>query len=168
MPLQQTILIEMGEIKVSKDKTEILSCGNLGSSMAVVMFDAANRIAGIAHVVLPDSAVDKNMGQLKTPEKYADLAIPTLAELFFQEGGQKPNTTIRIVGGAQMFNFGGGGGNFLNIGSRNNIAIRAALSKLGFAVDKAEIGGNKARSLRLLIATGQLYVKRIGENEVIL
>lgn len=164
MSLQMREQLELGDIKVTKTRTVIMAVPNIGTSIAVVLFDMEAKIGGIAHVVLPDSMLTTAPGE-QAPAKYADLAIPALMDAFTAEGGQKRSTVVKMAGGAQLFNFGGGGGNILNIGARNATAIRTALSRHGLVVEKADIGGNKSRSMRFILATGQVIVQQVGGGE---
>lgn len=165
--MQQTEHVDLGEIRVSSKKTTVFTISNVGTSIAVVIFDMQNKIGGIAHVVLPESSLSNSYVE-QVPGKYADQAIPRLLEAFTEEGGQKRTSVVRMVGGAQLFNFGGGAGNILNIGARNATAIRAAMSKQGLAIEKADTGGNKGKALRFVLATGQVYVSQIGGPEYLL
>jgi chemotaxis protein CheD len=168
MPLQTTVQIDLGHVEVANNRSVVFNVPHLGSSVAVVVFDKVKRIGGVAHVVLPESTLNPSPpmpGVKPAPGKFADTAIPLLIEQFTGKGGEKTQATVSLVGGAQLFNFGGGAGSLLNVGSRNIIAIRAALSKEGMPVDQLEVGGNKVRTLRLVIATGQLLVRTIGEEE---
>lgn len=167
MSMQNTEQVELGEIKVTDQKATVLVIPNIGTAVAVVIYDVQNKVGGVAHIVLPESSL-ANAHHEQLPGKYANLAIPKLLELYHEAGGQKRSTVVRMVGGAQLFNFGGGGGNILNIGARNATAIRASMSKLGFPIEKADTGGNKGKALRFVITTGQLYVRQIGGNEYLL
>ena len=167
MSLQQNEPVHLGEIQVSKNLLTIFVVPNLGTGVALTIYDTINKVGGIAHIVLPESSLD-NVHSNALPGKYANLAIPRLLEQFTELGGQKRGSVVRLVGGAQLFNFGGGGGNILNIGARNATAIRAAMSKQGFVIEKADTGGNKGKSIRFILATGQLYVCPIGGNEYLL
>jgi chemotaxis protein CheD len=122
----------------------------------------------VAHVVLPESPPAGGAEDTEKPAKFADQAIPVFIEMFTKAGGQLRFANARIVGGAQMFNFGGGGGNSLNIGTRTATAIRAALSQCGIAVEKADVGGNKGKQIRFLVATGQVFVKVVGDRDYML
>ena len=168
MSLQQSEVVGLGEIKVSANKMTVFSVPNLGTGVALTIFDKLNVIGGVAYVVLPESSLDGSYTSESLPGKYANLAVPKLLEEFAALGGEKRSCVIRMVGGAQLFNFGGGGGNILNIGARNATAIRAALSKQGFPIERADTGGNKGKTLRFVMATGQLLVAPIGGNEYIL
>jgi chemotaxis protein CheD len=166
MPVQTLQNIEPGCMEVTANRAVILTVSNLASGVAVIAFDAQKRLAGVANIILPDSSV-KATGTTaeEFSNKYADVAIPNLIQKFTELGGQQTQSIITIVGGAQMFNFGGGAGNLLNVGSRNVATIKTALYRLGYDVNKADVGGNKGKNIRLVVATGQLYVKCIGGQE---
>lgn len=164
MAFQSTESIELGEIKVSKNLTTVFTVSHIGASIVVVMYDRLNKVGGLAHVILPDSSLSDKNDESATG-KYADLAVPELVRLFMEEGGEVNSTEVRMIGGAQLFNFGGGSANILNIGSRNATAIRTAMSRHGLAIEKADIGGNKAKSLRFVVATGQVVIRIIGGPE---
>lgn len=167
MPLQTTESVELGEIRVSNIRNLVLTIPNLGSSVALMIYDPQFKVGGIAHILLPDSTLDGTRAA-ESPGRYADLAVPELIQQFSEAGGQARLSKIRIVGGAQMFNFGGGGGNLLNIGSRNATALKASLSKLGLSIEKADTGGNKGKAIRFMIATGHVYIRQIGGSEYLL
>jgi len=168
MSLQRKTTVELGEIHVSGDKLVVFNIPNLGTGVALTIYDTINRIGGIAHIVMPESSLSNTYSADESPGKYANLAVPALVEKFIEAGGQKRGTIVRMAGGAQLFNFGGGGGNIMNIGARNATAIRAAMSKLGFAIEKADTGGNKSKSIRFIMATGQLHVNIIGGKDYLL
>ena len=62
-----------------------------------------------------------------------------------------------------MFSFGGNG---LDVGQRNDAAVRAELSKLRIPVRAAETGGSKGRTVRVNVATGLVTSKAAGDAEV--
>lgn len=164
MTMQRTEQVELGEIKVSDQKATVFILPSIGTGIVVTIFDIQHKIGGVAHVVLPESSLDPNPSDL-LPGKYANLAVPKLLQEFAAIGGKKQTSVVRLVGGAQLFNFGGGGGNILNIGARNATSIRAAMSKQGLAIEKADTGGNKAKALRFVLATGQMFVCQLGGSE---
>lgn len=164
MSMQRTEQVELGEIKASGDKSLVFVLPNIGTGIAVAIYDVQNKVGAVAHVVLPESSL-AGPGNDLLPAKYANLAVPALLKAFAEAGGDKHASVVRMVGGAQLFNFGGGGGNILNIGARNATAIRAAMSKQGLAIEKADTGGNKGKAVRFVLATGQLLICPIGGNE---
>jgi chemotaxis protein CheD len=154
-------ILDIGEYRSAAQPSAVFEIPQLGVGVALILYDRQNRVGGMSHIALPDSTLSAEQGQAM-PGKFADLAIPALLETFDRLGGKKTTTTARLVGGAQLFNFGGGGGNIINIGARNAIAIRAALFKMGFAIEKADTGGNKNKSVFFKIGNGQVLVTPIG------
>jgi chemotaxis protein CheD len=68
-----------------------------------------------------------------------------------------------LVGGAQMFSFGGSSG--LDIGRRNEDATREALAHAGVPVQATATGGSKGRTVRVHVETGLVTVKEPGAPE---
>jgi chemotaxis protein CheD len=161
----KTERLELGELRVSSQSSTVYEVVNIGSGVVVTFYDIEHRIAGIACVILPESklANDANGAMAgHSPARYADLAIPRVLEEFVALGANKRSTIVRMVGGAQLFNFGGGGGNLLNIGVRNATAVRTALSRQGFAIERADTGGNKGKNILFSVASGQIVVCPAG------
>jgi len=136
----------------------------LGSCIGLIMYDYMNRIGGMVHVVLPDSS-NANKSPNSLPGKYADTAIPSLLENLVKIGASRSSIIVKIAGGAQMFSLEKGG-NVLNIGMRNTIAVKAALAKENLIIKACDTGGNKGRTCKLEISTGKVYVRSIGQQEV--
>lgn len=160
-----TINVGMSEIHISGSKSTLLVAPGLGSCIGLIMYDPVAKIGGMAHVVLPDSTTSTK--ELIHPGKFADTAVPELLSMLTKKGASKHNLIIKISGGAQMFSLERGG-NVLNIGMRNAIAVKAALAKERLNLKSADTGGNKGRTMRLEIETGIVYVRCIGQQEVTL
>lgn len=157
------INVGMGEIQISKTAGTSLIAPGLGSCIGIVMYDPINKVAGMAHVVLPDSK--SNSKPILLPGKFADTAVPELYKQVLKLGASEKNLIVKIAGGAQMFNLGAST-NVLNIGMRNTIAVKAAIATSGFTVRNSDTGGNKGRTFRFDIETCKTYVKIIGVNEI--
>ncbi|MDX2085374.1 MAG: chemotaxis protein CheD [Candidatus Melainabacteria bacterium] len=172
--VQTAEVLKVGDIKVANTSNRLWRMLNVGSSLVVVIYDRTKQVAAAAHILLPDSTLTGGpaptppSGEEGTLAKFADQAIPVLIQQFESLGGQKLYASVKMAGGAQMFNFGGGGGNPLNIGSRNAIAARAALSRLALGVEKTDVGGNKVRNLTFSLENGLLHVAQLGGRDLIL
>lgn len=164
MPIQLSEAVGIGEIKISANKAMMFTIASLSTGIAVVVYDKNAVMGGMAHILLPDST---QVGLVEDDAigKYADTAVPVLLEKFTAAGADRAQTFARIVGGAQLFNFGGGAANSLNIGTRNAVAIRAALSREGVAIEKADVGGNKGRRVKFHIGLGKLFIAVAGQEE---
>lgn len=162
MAKQPTEQVELGEIKVSDRRTVIFEVPDVGAGLAVFIYDHESKVGGVAHIVLPESSLSGDLVEGNMPGKYADKAIPALISEFSKLGGKKRSASVHMVGGAQLFNFGGGGGNILNIGARNSTAVRTALLKQNLTVEKADTGGNKSKHLHFSLASGEVTVETLG------
>jgi chemotaxis protein CheD len=166
MPIQVSETVEPGHMVVSNNLATVITIPNLSAGIAVVLYDTQHKMGGLAHIPLPDSQLELDDKWLaSTPAKYADVAIPTLWEKFRALGAKPEMTWAKVVGGAQLFNFNGGAGNALNVGSRNLVAARTRLSQLGITLEKADTGGNRAKQLRFTLALGQLAIRKLGDKD---
>ena len=132
--------VRMGEMHVSSGSGEELVAIGLGSCIGLALIDRAAGVAGLAHVVLPESG-----GAVGTPGKFADLAVPALLSCVQQAGARKERLEAVIVGGAKMFALGAG----MDIGARNEAAVREALGSHRVRVRAAATGGNCGRTMRV-------------------
>lgn len=161
--MSNIINVGMSQMELSSKPGTVLTAPSLGSCIGLAIYDPVAKIGGMAHIVLPDSA--KNTKETEALGKYADTAVPEMLSKIISMGANKKNLIIKIAGGAQMFNLQQGS-NVLNIGLRNTLAVKTALSKEGLEVLKSDTGGNKGRTFKLDVQTGIFSVKVIGQNEV--
>lgn len=153
-----SIKVGLGQIAVSNDPEDVLAALGLGSCIGLTMFDPVAKVSGMVHVMLPESEIAQRPG----PEgKYADTAIPALLAQIRRLGGEPGRLVCKMAGGAQMFGNGSGGG-MLNIGSRNAIAVRAALQAAGLRLKSAQTGGNFGRTLEMRVGSGIVTVRSVG------
>jgi chemotaxis protein CheD len=153
-----SLKVGLGQLVVSADPSGVLAALGLGSCIGLVITDVAAGVAGMAHVMLPDSDIATRPG----PEgKYADTAVPSLIDAVCSHGAQRRRLVCAMAGGAQMFGAGSGGG-VLNIGQRNAVAVRAALESAGLRLRAAQTGGSSGRTLEVIVATGAISVRTVG------
>jgi chemotaxis protein CheD len=153
-----SVKVGLGVIAVSADAGEVIAALGLGSCIGLTMFDPVARVAGMAHVMLPESQIASRPGP---PGKYADTAVPALLEEVRRLGADPARLVCKMAGGAQMFSNGSGGG-MLNIGSRNAIAVRAALQSAGLRLRSAQTGGTLGRTLEIHVGSGLVTVRSVG------
>jgi chemotaxis protein CheD len=152
------IAVRMGEIAVSSNPGDVLISLGLGSCIGLALVDQRRGIAGLAHVMLPEAIADG--GPIG---KFADVAVPALVEQTTALGTSRPMLSAVLVGGAQMFALGGSGA--LDIGVRNDTAVRAALAKERITIVAAETGGSKGRTIRVMPG-GAVLSKAAGGAEI--
>jgi chemotaxis protein CheD len=151
--------VRMGEIAVSAQADCELVALGLGSCIGLAMVDWDAGVAGLAHIVLPESRGDgQNAG------KFADLAVPELLARVRRLGARVPRLKVAIAGGAKMFALEGS----LDVGSRNEDAVRAALADAGVAITAAHTGGRQGRTLRVHAGRGRVTIRSAGGKPVVL
>jgi chemotaxis protein CheD len=143
----------IGQIVVSRNPDDELVAVGLGSCIGVIMSDPYAHVAGLAHVMLPEST-----GDVAKPGKFADTAVPELLERVLALGAGRGHLRIGMTGGAAMF----GSGGQLDIGARNAAAVRTALSGVGVRCHAAETGGTQGRTVRVHVGTGRTTVRIAG------
>ncbi|HLI59693.1 MAG TPA: chemotaxis protein CheD [Solirubrobacteraceae bacterium] len=143
----------IGEIVVSRNPDEELVALGLGSCIGVAMTDAQAQVAGLVHVMLPDSG-----GARGPVGKFADTAVPELLTRVLGLGAARSRLRVAIAGGAAMF----GSGGQLDIGARNAAAVRDALTAAGLRCHAEETGGTEGRTLRIQVGSGATTVRVAG------
>lgn len=149
----------MGEMVVSSTATDELVALGLGSCIGLAIIDRSAGIAGLAHIVLPESG-----DRTDQIGKFADTAVPELIARLRRAGAVERRLQAALVGGAQMFQMSGG----LDIGSRNEYAVRAALAKARIRVRAAECGGSQGRTIKVDVGEGRVTVRAAGEPPITL
>jgi chemotaxis protein CheD len=132
----------MGEMVVSTTPGAELVAIGLGSCIGLVLTDLRLGIAGLAHIVLPDS-----MGKPGPVAKFANLAVPALIEKLLAAGAERRHLQAVLIGGAQMFITG----STMEIGVRNTLAVRDALGGAGIPIFSEDVGGSSGRTARVVI-----------------
>lgn len=150
----------MGEIEVSKRTGEELVARGLGSCIGLALIDRSSGVAGMAHIVLPESSGHAPSNE---PGKFADTGVPALITQMQKAGAVLRRFDAVMAGGARMFALGE-----MDIGARNAEAVKAGLSRAGLRVRAADTGGNRGRTLRLTVGEFEVTVKEAGGEPVTL
>ncbi|WP_208592532.1 chemotaxis protein CheD [Gracilibacillus suaedae] len=155
-----TTVVKVGiaDLKITQIPNTLKTSG-LGSCVGVVIYE--QKIAGLAHVMLPDSTASKK--SLVNEMKYADTSIDLLLEQLLTEGVSKSRLKAKIAGGAHMFSFQSNN-NMLKIGERNVEAVLAKLKEHKIPVVAQDVGGNKGRTIEFDIETGMLEVRKVNSG----
>jgi chemotaxis protein CheD len=145
----------MGEMVVSSDPDEELVALGLGSCIGLAIVDRTAGVAGLAHIVLPES--NDRVDQVG---KFADTAVPELIAKMRKSGAVERRFETAIAGGARMFEMSSG----LDIGARNEAAVRAALARARVAVKAAQTGGNTGRTVKITVGDLLVTVRSAGQQ----
>lgn len=154
------VLVRMGELAVSSSAGEVLVCVGLGSCIGLALVCRDGRACALAHIVLPDSGGR----EADRPAKFADRAVPELVGALLHHGVSPDSLDAVLVGGAQMFSMSAG----MEIGARNEAAVRAELQRAGIPVTATATAGSVGRTVRVHVATANVTVREAGSKEVTL
>ncbi len=148
------VVVGVGDGRVSRDPGAVLVTYALGSCIALAMHDPVSGAGGMAHFMLPDSAIDPAKAEAN-PWMFADTAIPLLLRRMADLGAEKRRLAVRAAGGAQVIDDKG----VFNIGKRNCLAMRKILWKAGIMLREEATGGTVSRSVRLEVGTGKFWLR---------
>ncbi len=132
----------------------------LGSCVGVVIYDATAKIAGLVHVMLPDSTKIKNN---ENKAKFADTGIEEMVRLVVEAGGVKSRLKAKIAGGAQMFAFSSEN-DLLRVGARNVEAVKEQLVRMQIPLAAEDTGNSYGRTIEFYPETEELLIKAVGKT----
>jgi chemotaxis protein CheD len=135
----------------------------LGSCVGVVILAPRLQLAGLVHVVLPDSGVNRRMG-VEKPGYFADTGIPLLIKKMIGLGCNFSDLVIKIAGGASIM----GDRGVFNISGRNVKAVKKHLKHFKLAPAAEDVGDGLSRRLTVFPDTGQVLVESPGNGEWVL
>ncbi|GLV12385.1 putative chemoreceptor glutamine deamidase CheD [Alicyclobacillus hesperidum] len=118
-----------------------LMTAGLGSCVGLVIYDDSRLLAGMVHIMLPESP----HGRPSHPQKYADTGIAWLYETLMEHGASHAHLRAKYAGGSQMFQ--ALQMEALRIGERNVRAVSMQLERLRIPVLGADVGGNVGRTV---------------------
>lgn len=158
MGMSVMVKVGMADANVCHTPDAITTLG-LGSCVGVALYDKATKIAGLVHVMLPDSTTVR---QNSNKAKFADTGIDLLVAMMVKEGAMKNRLTAKIAGGAQMFAFSGNS-DMLRVGERNVEAVKRKLTSLGIRILAQDTGLNFGRTVEFYPETGDFLIKAVGK-----
>jgi len=153
------IVVGMADLKVTKSPGILTTLG-LGSCVGIALYDASSKVAGLAHIMLPDSKAISNNSNIA---KFADTAIAKTIIDMERLGARKLTIKAKIAGGAQMFAFNASNEN-LRVGDRNIEAVKKMLNQLRIPLIAEETGANFGRTVELYADDGRFLIKAIGQE----
>jgi chemotaxis protein CheD len=156
-------VVGLGQSAVLQGQGMLASYG-LGSCVGVVMHDAAARVGGLVHVVLPSGQLSRDR---TNPSRFAETAVPYLVGEMVRAGAVRGRIKAKLVGGASMFASLTPAGS-VQMGQRNLSACRAALQKVSVPVEAEAVGGEIGRSLWFDVGAGTLTVRSVGREPEVL
>ncbi len=157
--MSEMIRVGMADLNICTAPDAITTLG-LGSCVGIILYDPVKKIAGLAHIMLPDSTKVK-MNENKA--KFADSGITLLLKKLELAGANRRNLQAKLAGGAQMFAFRTNN-DMLRIGERNVEATKEILKQLGIRIVAEDTGCNYGRTIEFYPETGELFIKAVGKQ----
>ncbi|MFZ4618068.1 MAG: chemotaxis protein CheD, partial [Rectinemataceae bacterium] len=96
-----TITLGVGDWAVSDNPQDIIKTYALGSCVGVMIYDVSRHIAGMAHIALPDSAVDPEKAR-RQPGYFADVGVSVMIEEMKKQGATRAHVWVKLAGGATV------------------------------------------------------------------
>ena len=151
--------MKVADFAVSKGEGVISTIG-LGSCVAIVIYDKQTRVGGMAHVLLPSEGLSRDKDNRA---KFPGTAVPLLLEEMKKLGARGPYTA-KIAGGSSMFGalLPAGG---INMGERNVLSARQALSEAGIPLAAQDVGGDYGRSVYFHLDDGRMLVRSLKSGD---
>lgn len=160
--MAEKLIVGISDWKICKNP-DILITYALGSCIGTCIYDRNTGIAGLSHIMLPDSKAITDGGN--TRMKFADTAIPDMVQEMRRRGASVSGLTAKIAGGAVMFQTSSGA---FNIGERNIAAVKMALASLGIPIIAEDTGKNYGRTVTFTADNGAVEVSSAIKGKIII
>ena len=157
---EMNLNVGISDWKVGKPP-DVLVTYALGSCVGICLYDKGRNIAGLSHIMLPDSTTSGEASINRM--KFADTAIPDMLKKMVAMGAKQLSITAKIAGGATMFAVGGC--DRFNIGERNIAAVKSALQVLRIPITAQDTGLNYGRTVFFYPEDGKVKVKSATKGE---
>lgn len=150
------VVVGIGELAVSDAAGSMIITHALGSCIAVVIWDPNVPVAGLLHLLLPESRINPERAE-RQPATFADTGVPLLLETLRRRGMDPGRAKVWLIGGAEL-----NGGGVLNVGKRNILAARSLLWRAGMMIHKEAVGGTDARTASVTVNEGTVEITTAG------
>ena len=157
--MRASLTIDISDMKLSKNRDDVLVTYSLGSCVGLTLFDPVAGIGGMIHCMLPLSKIDPDKARLK-PYMFVDTGVAAMLGEMYAMGAQRKNLIAKVAGAGSPL----GREETFRIGQRNYTILRKFLWKNNILIDKEDVGGSKARTLFLYMADGRTTVKSEGKE----
>ena len=135
--------------------SDVLITYALGSCVGTCIVDTAAGVAGLSHIMLPDSTVVKDSKTLNRM-KFADTALPDMVNAMIKKGANIHRMQAKIAGGALMF---AANSSQFNIGERNVAAVKKTMAQLKIPIIASDVGLNYGRTVYFYGNEGKVVIK---------
>ncbi len=153
-------IVGVADCGVSADPDDTLITHALGSCLGITAHDADAGVAGLLHVMMPLSEVNEEKAKLN-PFMFVDTGMPRFIEQLEQAGARLRKMRIMVAGGASVHK---STGDRFAIGKRNMVVFKRIMWAKGLLIAAEDVGGSRARTMRLFVDTGRVIVSSGSEE----
>ena len=153
--MKEILDVFTGKLEISA-RDNIIRALALGSCIAIVAYDAKNRIGGIAHIMLFGKAPENKKQE---ENKYAENAIPNLLLQMQNAGADKERMEFCLAGGANVLRR-----NDDTIAKKNCNSVLQIVEEQKLKIKAKSLGGTQRRSISLDISSGKVNLS-VGDND---
>ena len=154
-------IVGVADMKVSNRTDDTIVTYSLGSCIGLAIYEPQAVVGGMLHYMLPSSAIDAVKAE-SNPFMFADTGIPALFKQIYELGAEKSRIKVFVAGGAEIMDQEG----IFNLGRQNYSALMQILTKNNVSIWKQAVGGYSNRTVKMEIASGNIYLKTSGLGEV--
>lgn len=153
------LVVEISDMKVSRNPKDVLVTYSLGSCVGVAFYDPVAFVGGLAHCMLPLASIDAKKAAAR-PCMFVDTGIEALLKTMFASGATRQNLVAKVAGAGSPL----GKEEIFRIGQRNLTMVRKILWKNSIRIGGADVGGTAARTLSLRMHDGRTMVRIQGKG----
>jgi len=151
--------VSISDMAVSRAREEVLVTYSLGSCIGLSLYDPRAGAAGLLHGMLPQAAIDPEKAR-RNPAMFVDLGVQALIDAMIALGAGRRTLVAKVAGGAAVFDDRG----MFRIGERNIASLRKMLWKNDILIAAEDLGGTKARTMYVSVATGRVILRSGAEQ----
>jgi chemotaxis protein CheD len=118
----------------------------------------------MAHVLLPSKSLAHDY---QNAAKFPETAVPLLIDRLSALGADPRRLVAKLAGGASMFAALMTPGT-IQMGERNVVAARSALRTAAIPIIAEAVGGDRGRTVRFHLDDGQVEIRVVGADVVVL
>lgn len=154
------LVVGVADVKLAGTAGDRLITYALGSCLGIVIHDPVAGVAGLLHVMLPDSTIDRAKAE-RNPAMFVDTGVPLLFRESYRLGARKERIVVKVAGGAHSG--ATEDADQFQIGKRNLLMLRKLLWKNNVLLHAHDTGGcQTSRTMVVDVATGAVVIRSQG------
>jgi chemotaxis protein CheD len=138
----------------------------LGSCVAIAIFSPRYLIGTLSHSMLP------SCGKAKSPvencsqgARFVDWSLHCMLDWFLRRGALRQELVVKVFGGSEMFT-GAEGNVRVGVGRQNIESALQIIEQEGLYLAAFDLGGDKGRKIFFKTNTGEIFLKRLNQSEL--